>query len=68
MILIAPWVRNLALLADPAHDLFEESNESIRSAIRSLVEVTVHDTEVSTKGKPNRSYLGNYPALHSYPA
>lgn len=46
LLLVAPWVRNLAFLGDPTHLLFEESDESIRSAIRSLIDITVQDTEV----------------------
>jgi hypothetical protein len=46
LLLIAPWIRNLAFFGDPSNDLFEESDESMRSAIRCLIDVTVRDTEV----------------------
>jgi len=46
LLLIAPWIRNLALFGDPSHDLFQESEESVRSVIRCLMEVTVRDAEV----------------------
>jgi hypothetical protein len=50
LLLIAPWIRNLAFFGDPSHDLFEESNESLRSAIRCFIDVTVIDTEVRFAG------------------
>ncbi len=46
LLLIPPWIRNLALFGDPSHGLFEECDESLGSAIRCLIDVTVCDTEV----------------------
>ena len=46
LLLIGPWIRNLELFADPSHRLWLDSDESLRSAVRSLINITVQDVEV----------------------
>ncbi|KAF8300138.1 hypothetical protein DL93DRAFT_2173457 [Clavulina sp. PMI_390] len=47
LMLITPWIHNLRYLADPSHKLFEDSGESLRSATRALIDVTVADGELA---------------------
>ncbi len=44
---VQPWIRNLARFRDPSSELFDPSEEGVRSVIRMIINITIRDTEVS---------------------
>ena len=44
---VQPWIRNLARFRDPTSELFDPSEEGVRSVIQMMINITIRDTEVS---------------------
>ncbi|KAI6130277.1 hypothetical protein EDD16DRAFT_1541379 [Pisolithus croceorrhizus] len=45
---MSPWVRNLVLFCTPSSPLYEHSGARLRDCIRSLIDLTVADLEISS--------------------
>ncbi|KIJ20411.1 hypothetical protein PAXINDRAFT_166473 [Paxillus involutus ATCC 200175] len=45
---MSPWVRNLAHFCNPSNPLYEHSGARLRDCIRSLVDLTISDLEISS--------------------
>ncbi|EGO02251.1 hypothetical protein SERLA73DRAFT_166724 [Serpula lacrymans var. lacrymans S7.3] len=45
---MSPWVRNLAMFCNPSNALYEHSGARLRDCIRSLIDLTISDLEISS--------------------
>ncbi|KAF9226729.1 hypothetical protein BS17DRAFT_500836 [Gyrodon lividus] len=45
---MSPWVRNLANFCNPSNSLYEHSGARLRDCIRSLIDLTIADLEISS--------------------
>lgn len=44
---VAPWIKNLVHFVEPSHALYDHSGSRVRDCIRTLVDATTSDQEVS---------------------
>lgn len=44
---MSPWVKNFPLFCNPTNSLYEQSGARLRDCIKLLLEITMHDKEVS---------------------
>ncbi|EIW76207.1 hypothetical protein CONPUDRAFT_64047 [Coniophora puteana RWD-64-598 SS2] len=47
ILFISPWMKNISLFCNPAHQLYDYSGNRMRDCIRSLIDLTVGDQEIS---------------------
>lgn len=44
---MSPWVRNLSQFTDPTNRLYDQSGAKLRDCVRSMIDLTVGDQDVS---------------------